>query len=115
MRECSRTLLCCGYEEWCGSSPDRVDDHGAVDAMPVAGVLPEERRRGVLRLRGKEPVVAAQTPAAVWRIPLHAAADVASQERLGRIDAEVRLLEHGESADAARRVGNDGRVGWCRQ
>src|SRR6267154_1679424 len=79
MRECSRTLLCCGCGGWCGSSPDRVDDHGAVDAMAVARVLAEECRRAVLRLGRQEPVVAAQAPAAVWRIPLHAAADVAGQ------------------------------------
>src|SRR5689334_2108835 len=79
-----------------------VENHAAVDAMAVARLLTEERRRVILRLHGDEAVVAAQTPAP--GVPFHAAADVAGEERLGVVDAEARALEETESADAASDV-----------
>src|SRR5580700_12007803 len=91
----------------CRPLPDRVDDHGAVDPMAISRVLAVERWRSVPGLRGNEPVVSAQPPAAVRGIPLHPAADVAGQERLGAVDAEVRLLKHREAANAASGVRDD--------
>src|SRR5258705_2119302 len=88
------------------SAPD-VQEHAAVDAMPVARLLAEERRRVVFRLQRDEAVVAAQSPAA--GVPVDAAPDVAREKRLRVEDAERLLLEHARAADAARDVGHDRR------
>src|SRR5207237_8665159 len=89
------------------SLPSNVQQHAAVDAMPIPRLLPEERGRVVFLLHGDEAVVAAQSPAS--RVPVDAAANVAREERLVVRDAERFLLEHAQAADAARHVRNDGR------
>src|SRR5262245_49246696 len=63
------------------SSAAHVDQESAVDAMAVSRFLSEEHRRVVFRADREEAIVAAQAEAS--RLPLHAAADVARQERLG--------------------------------
>src|SRR5262245_1538966 len=73
---------------WNRASPDSVDDHGAVDTVTVARVTSEERRRIVFGLRRQEAIVAAKPPTIVRRIPLHAAADIADEERLVFGDVE---------------------------
>src|SRR5215470_11328911 len=85
-----------------------VQRDGSVDAMAVSRLLAEERGRVILRLHGDEPVVPAESPPAA--VPLHAAADVAGEERLGVVDPQLRLLEHRQSADAASDVRDDGTV-----
>src|SRR5215831_5151333 len=82
------------------SSPNGVDHHAAVNAMPVSRVLSEKARRVVIRSHGDEPVVAAQAPAAVAE-PLDAAPDVARQERVRLRNAQGCLVEEREPADAA--------------
>ena len=58
-----------------------IEDDSAIDAVTVAGLLSPERRRIILGLHRDEAVVATQTPAAA--VPLHAATDVAGEERFG--------------------------------
>src|SRR4051812_306147 len=77
----------------------RVDDPGAVDAMSVPRLLPEERRRGVVRPDGDEPIIAANAPAAVRSVPLEAAADIAGQERISTVEAQAGSLEHRQAAE----------------
>src|SRR5215510_1277406 len=91
-----------------GASATDVQRDGPVDAVAVPRLLSKERRRVVLRLHGDEPIVAAESPPAA--VPLHAAADVAGEERLRVVDPELRLLEHRQSADAAGDVRDDGAV-----
>src|ERR1051325_12134085 len=76
-----------------------VQQHAAVDAVAVARLLAEERRRVVLRLDRREPVITTQSPAP--RVPVHAAADVAREEGVRADDAERRLLEETQSTDTA--------------
>src|SRR5207302_9996416 len=57
-----------------------VQEHAAVDAMAVAGFLPDEGGRVALGLHRDEAIVAAQSPAA--RVPVQPASDVAREERL---------------------------------
>src|SRR2546423_13301206 len=88
-----------------------VQQHAAVDAMAVAGLLSEERGRVVLRFQRDEAVVAAQAPAA--GVPVPPPPDVAREERLVVEDAERFLLERAQAADAARDVRNDGAPVRC--
>src|SRR5205807_1730062 len=60
--------------------PQHVDDHAAVNSVPVAVVSPEEVRRVVLAPDVGKPVITAKSPPVVGRVPLQAAADVARQE-----------------------------------
>src|SRR5687767_12849561 len=82
-----------------------VQEHPAVDAVPVPVFLSEEGRRLVLRPDGDEAVVAAQAPSA--GVPVHAAADVARQERLVLIDGERTPLVERQAADAGGDVRHD--------
>src|SRR5262249_38287059 len=82
------------------TSPHGVDDDRSVDTMPVPRVLTEEIRSAVLGAHGDEPVVAAQSPAAVGCEPFHAAADVAGEKRLCVVDAELQAVEHRQATNA---------------
>src|SRR6266853_349245 len=84
-----------------------VDNHGAVDAMSVPRLLAEEGWRGVIGPHRNESIVAAHAPAAVTRVPLETAADIARQERISAVDAEIGSLEHCQAADPAGDVGDD--------
>src|SRR5262252_7308338 len=86
------------------TSPNGVDHHAAVNAIPVPRVLSEEARRVVLRSHRNEAIVAAHAPAAAAVEPLHASAHVAGQKGVSLRDAERRGVEHRESANAARHV-----------
>src|SRR5438552_2123687 len=88
----------------------RVADDGAVDAVSVARVLVEKGRRVGARPHGDEPVVAAQAPAAVGRVPLDAAAHVARQRRVIASDPEARSREGRQAADPACRVRHERRM-----
>src|SRR5439155_26019566 len=79
---------------WTARLPDRVDDYRAVDAVCIPLVGPEESRGRVVGPYGEEAIVAAQPPAAVWRVPLHAATGVAGQEGIRASDAQLLTLEH---------------------
>lgn len=94
---------------------DGVDDHSAVDAMTVPRLLAEERRSLVVGAYGDESVIAPEPPAALRRVPFHAAADVACQKRRRAVHAEGGPLEHGQPADAPRDVRRHRRVGRRRQ
>src|SRR5258706_2827598 len=94
-------------------SPSDVEKHTTVDAVAVPRFLAEDIRRIVLRLHGDEPVVAAQAPAA--GVPVHAAADVAGEERLGPVDAEAALLEQAQAADAGGGVRHHGTLARRRE
>src|SRR6185436_8456401 len=48
------------------------------------------------------------------RVPLHSAADVGSEERLGLVDAKGFAAEQAESANAAGDIGHDRRAVWHR-
>src|SRR5580765_8411605 len=87
-------------------SPNGVDHHAAINAMPVSRVLSKEARRIVLRSHGDEAIVAAQAPAAVAE-PLDATADVAGEEGLGLRDAERGCVEERQAANAAGCVRSD--------
>src|SRR5688572_1173372 len=89
---------------------DDVHDDGAVNAVSISRLLPEEFWCIVLRLHADESVVAAQTPAA--RVPLYATTEVAGEKGLGPIDAEACLLEEAQAADAARHIRYDGALSW---
>src|SRR5262249_19543612 len=78
---------------------------GSVDTVTVSRLFSKERGRVVLGLHGDEPVVAAEPPAP--GVPLHPAADVAGEERLRVVDAELRLLEHRQPADTTGDVWDD--------
>src|SRR5262245_4882451 len=95
-----------------GTSPSThdIEDDSAVDAVAVPGLLSPERRRIVLGLHRDEAVVAAQTPAAA--VPLHAATDVAGEERLGVSDTEAGALEETQATNASGHVGHDGVSHW---
>src|ERR1041385_6802673 len=56
-----------------------VQQHAAVEAMAVAGLLSEERRPVILRLHRDVAIVTTHPPS--MRVPAHAAADVAGEER----------------------------------
>src|SRR5690349_21555132 len=81
--------------------------------MSVPRVLTEKCGRVVFRLHRDETVVTAKSPAAA--VPLHATAEVAGEERVGVIDAEVSLLSHREAADSSRRVWHERTVRRCRK
>src|SRR5262249_44164836 len=83
-----------------------VEHHRSIHAVAVAGVPAEKGRSVILRLDTDEPVIASEPPAA--RVPLHAGADVAGEERLRVVDAERRLLEQAQPTDAASHVRDDG-------
>src|SRR6266850_2424198 len=95
------------------ASAPHVDEKSRVYAVAVPRLVPKEARRPdsprrlrvVLGSDRDEPIVAAQTPAAVE--PLDAAADIAGKERLGVVDPEVGLIEHSQAADAARHERHD--------
>src|SRR5262245_40143938 len=91
-----------------GTSPltHDIEDDSAIDAVAVPGLLSRARWRIVLGLHRDEAVVTAQAPAAA--VPLHAATHVAGEERLGVSDAEAGALEEAQTADAARRIRDDG-------
>src|SRR5262245_54598823 len=82
-----------------------VENHTAVHAVTVARLLAEEGRRVILRLHGDEPVVTAQTPAS--GVPLHAAADIAGEERRRVVDADRGALEQTEAAETRRGIWHD--------
>src|SRR5262245_9419830 len=90
------------------SSPARVDQQSAVDAVAVPRLLSEESRRLVVRSNDVEPVVAAHAPARRVVEPLDAAADVARQKCGLVADAERGFIEQRHPADAAGHVRNDG-------
>src|SRR5262245_11738184 len=91
--------------------PADVQQHPAVDAMPVPRLLAEERRRIVLGLHRDEAVVAAQAPAS--GVPVHAAADVAGEEGLVLVHRQRSALEGRRSTHAARDVRHDRTAGRC--
>src|SRR5258705_11918366 len=74
-----------------------VDDEAAVRTVAVARVATEERWRVILVAHRRESVITAQSPPAVRRIPLDAAADVAREKRPGVPDAGRGSLEHRET------------------
>src|SRR5262245_26766200 len=76
--------------------------------MAVSGIPAEERWSVVLRLDADESVVTSQAP--TTRVPLDAGAHVAGEKRLGVVDAECRLLENAEAANAGGHVRDDGAV-----
>src|SRR5262245_2334228 len=89
------------------ASASCVDDHGSVDAVHVAGVVSEKGRRVVLRPVSGEPIVATQAPPIVRCIPSDPTTDVAGEERLVVPDAELRPLEHRQTAHPAGGVRNN--------
>src|SRR5262249_35120993 len=91
-----------------------VDDEAAVHTVAVARVAAEERWRVILVAHRRESVIAAQSPPAVRRIPLDAAADVARQKRPGVVDAERGSLEHRETPNISGYIRNEGCVRRCR-
>src|SRR6185369_2124523 len=94
------------------TSPPNVQQHPAVNSMPVPGLLPEERRCVLFRFQRDKSVITPQSPPS--GVPAHAAANVAREERLRVGDAERLLLEEAQAANATRDVGNDGRLVWRR-
>src|SRR5262245_37431820 len=92
------------------TSPTDVQQHPAVNSMPVPGLLPEERRCVVFRFQRDKSVITPQSPPS--GVPAHAAANVAREERLPVGDAERFLLEETQAADATRDVRNNGRLVW---
>src|SRR6266550_5133032 len=90
------------------TSAAKVHEQPAIDAMPVPRLLPEERGCVGLRLHRDEAVVASKSPAS--RVPAHAAADVAGEERVGAVDTERLRLEETQPADAAGHVRNHRRL-----
>src|SRR5262245_20308855 len=83
---------------------DCVDDDGAIKAMGIAVLRPEEGGGVVLTSGQQQPVVTAQTPSAAGREPLDTAADIACEVALRTGDTNFQPLEHRKSTDASSRV-----------
>src|ERR1700730_14482979 len=89
------------------ASPNRVDDHRAVDAMTILRLLAEERRRIVVGAHGHEAIVPAKAPATMRRVPFQPATHIARQERLRIGDAEFRAVVHRQPTHPSRYVWHD--------
>src|SRR5436190_6043899 len=85
--------------------PANVQEHPAVDSVPISGLLAEKGWCVVLRLQRDKSVITPQAPAP--RVPAHAASDIAGEERFAVVDAERRLLQETQSANPASYVRDD--------
>src|SRR5215813_11069817 len=82
--------------------PADVQQHAAINAVAVPGLLAEKGGCVVLTLQRDESVITPQPPAA--RVPAHAAADVAGEERLRVVDAKRLLFEEAQATNATRHI-----------
>src|SRR5678815_4674640 len=86
--------------------PTNVQQHTAIDAMAVPGLLAEESWCVVLTFQRDKSVVTPQAPPS--GVPADAAANVAREECLRVVDTKRLLLEETQAADATGHVRHHG-------